>query len=265
MDADAGEPLSKEEFAKLIYTPWEDAIAQLKQRREDAALYVSYPAPLPEPMQGRMNMVLFRHIATPNHETSRFAMAADIFSDLHPMILEYTRDKFNDRNEWKHFAGKLRFHKGRDRNNQPIVEQMNIINFNDSNNLPISEVKTHWGQSLVDFHHGLFTKVFPHLADNYFDLSDWLHAVGPTAKEYYRNFFKIFVRDGILFENFLVEGKEASFSQAVVVPAFRAVMQETGCRPLIVQLEPTEMETDQFWYSHPHSTKALVEEMQGAQ
>jgi hypothetical protein len=134
-------------------------------------------------MRGKKSIVLFRHVATSNYEINRFAMIADTFPDFQPLILEYTDDKFNDRNEWKYYLGKLRFHKGVNHKGESIFEHVNIINFNESNNKPISSLQTHWGERLVDFHHHLFHTSFPQLQGNTYDLSDWLHQIGPNAKQ----------------------------------------------------------------------------------
>ncbi len=250
-------------FDDFIYTPLQEAVEQIEKRDKDSDLqeYVENSLSntgIPEVMRNKKSIVLFRHIATSNYEINRFAMCADILEAFQPLILEYTEDKFNDRNEGKYFLGKLRFHKGVNKMGEPIYEHSNIINFNESNNKPISSILTHWGQPLVEFHHELFAKNFPQLKNSPHDLSGWLHAVGPSAREYYKAFFTLFVRDGILFENFLMDGKEHSFTREIILPAFIEIWSQIGVKPLIVTLEPTHMEGDQFWFSHPHFMKEHV-------
>ena len=48
------------------------------------------------------------------------------------------------------------------------------------------------------------------------------------------------------------------FTKTVFLPAFIAVYKEFGVKPLIVALEPTEIETDIFWMSHPYPHKRLL-------
>ncbi len=236
---------------------------ELLERERDKQLeeYVekSLPDGLPDAMKGHKTFALFRHLATSNYEIHRFAMVADAFPEFKPLILEFAEDKFNDRNEWKYFLGKLRFHKGVDKHGQPIVEHLGIINFNESNNKPISSLHTHWGERFVDFHHRLFNTSFPQLKDNVYDLSDWLKNIAPSAKEYYKTFFTLFLRDGILFENFIPEGKEFTFTRDVILPALLEIQEETGKKPLVVALEPTDIEGDQFWLSHPHAVKSSID------
>lgn len=253
----------KKDLDSFVYTPWRQAIEELDKRQSDEELkaYVSKSLThgIPEIMQGKKSIILFRHIATPNYEINRFMACADALSDFQPLILEYTEDLFNDRNQAKYFLGKLRFQKGLSKDGRPIFENMNVINFNESNNKPISAITTIWGQLLVDFHHEMFSSRFNNFSKSFYDLSKWLHEHGMTAKEYYKPFFTLFLRDAILFENIRVDDKELSFTQSVMLPAFSEIEKECGFKPLIVTLAPTEMETDDFWYSHPHTTKAFVE------
>ena len=135
----------REAFNSFVYFPLEDAVRELLERERDKQLeeYVekSLPDGLPDDMKGHKTFALFRHLATSNYEIHRFAMVADAFPEFKPLILEFAEDKFNDRNEWKYFLGKLRFHKGVDKHGQPIVEHLGIINFNESNNKPISSLR----------------------------------------------------------------------------------------------------------------------------
>jgi hypothetical protein len=259
--------LDREAFNSFVYCPLDKAVQELKKRQSNKRLeeYVEriLPAGIPEIMRGKQNIALFRHIATSNYEISRFVMVADSFPEFQPLILEYTSDKFNDRNECKYYLGKLRFHKGINKKGETMFERVNIIKFNESNNKPISSLFTHWGERLVDFHHRLFNASFPQLKGGVYDLSDWLHKVGPSAKQYYKSFFTLFIKDAILFENFLLDGKEDSFTKEIILPALEDIQKECNVKPLIVALEPTDIEGDQFWLSHPYKVKQLLDEKMG--
>lgn len=258
----------RDAFNRYVYTPWPEAVEILEERRKETALaaYVEklLPQGLPPIMQGKKSMVLFRHIATPNYEISRFLIAADALSDrLQPLILEYTKDRFNNRNEWKFSLAKLRFQKGTNKLGEPLFEFKNIIDINAANNQEIASVKTTWGQPLVEFHHELFAEAYPSFSENVFDLSEWLHDTATVAKDYYKYFLALFLRDGILFENFMLEGKELAFTKEVILPTIMALETECGFKPLIVPLEPTHVEGDEFWLSHPyHRMQRVVEKLQ---
>jgi hypothetical protein len=254
----------REAFNAFVYFPLEDAVKELLERERDKQLeeYVekSLPEGVPEAMKGEKSLVLCRHLATSNYEINRFAMVADSFPQFKSLILEYSDDTFNDVNEDKYYLGRLRFHKGVNKRGEPIVEHLNIIDFKSSNKKPISNLETVWGERLVDFHHHLFNTSFPQLQNNVFDFSAWLRRIAPTAKQYYKSFFTLFLKDGILFENFMPEGKEFTFTRDIILPAILEIEQETGYKPLLVALEPTDIEGDNFWRSHSPKTEEIVKE-----
>ncbi len=257
----------QESLDAYVYTPWREAFAQLEQRRTDEKLqkYVNTVLKhgMPESMKDKKSIVLFRHIATPNYEINRFLACADTFTEFEPQILEYTDDQFNDRNQWKYFLGKLRFQKGVGKNGERIFENANIINFNESNNKKISSVFTNWGQSLVDFHHEMFNLRFKNFSHIAHDVSHWLHKYGVTGADYYKPFLTMFLRDAILFDNIRLDLKERKFTEAVILPLICQIEEESGYKPLIVTLAPTELEADEFLFSHPYSSKSILEGKMG--
>ncbi len=254
-----------DEFDKFIYTPIEDAIKELDSRQNNQKLeeYTKsiIGVDIPEILKNNRSMVLFRHVATLNYEIRRFFICADALDDLHPVIFEYTADKFNNRNEWKFSLGKILINNGLNKKREQMFECKNIIDVNSSNNMPIKSINTKWGQPLVSFHHEIFNKGFPHLKYdiNVFDLSDWLEKFGPAAKDYYKSFFTLFLKNGVLFENFLLNKEELPFTKTVVLPAILEIIKETGVKPLIVALEPTNIESDKFWLSHPQHEKEFID------
>ncbi|MDB5244502.1 MAG: hypothetical protein JWN18_372 [Parcubacteria group bacterium] len=255
----------KQALADYIYTPWEQAVEQLEARRTNAAIDAYAKTVLshgiPEILTDKKSIVLFRHLATPNHEVTRFFGCGDGLSHLglEPVMLEYPDDQFNDRNQWKYFLGKLRFQKSLTKEGASIFENASILNFNDSNSKPMSSLDTHWGQKLVDFHHELFVQRFPQYAHNFFDASSWLHSYGQTGKKYYKPFMSLFLQDAILFDNFRADEHEFAFTKEVILPAFLEVEKESGVKPLVVALLPMEEEANDFWFSHPYKAKTFVD------
>jgi hypothetical protein len=84
---------------------------------------------------------------------------------------------------------------------------------------------------------------------------------GDCSKAYYREFIlRICVADGVLFEDFLLDGIEGPFTRDVVLPAFDAVTAESGFKPLIVRLSPPEEENSPHWYWYPGELMAFVQE-----
>lgn len=248
-----------DEFLSFAYTPLEQALAELARRRQDQTLTPPQPS-LPVPFASGPKAVLFRHLATPNYETRCFVAATQATKVLEPVVLEYTHDRFSDINEWKCSAAKIPFYKSTDPKGQIQFEALNVLDFNISRGRPLGELQTRWGQSLVEFHHELFRRAFPDLQNGFFDLSDWLHENGPSARAYYQSFLKLFIRDGILFDNFLLEGPEVPFNQTVVLPSLTAVIKETGLKPLIVPLLPQESAGSKYWLCQPPEDKKFVTE-----
>ncbi|HEU5114639.1 MAG TPA: hypothetical protein VFT82_02645 [Candidatus Paceibacterota bacterium] len=245
----------REKFNQFVYTPFEEAISEI-ERRKTISIQGMATTP-PEALRGGPRFVLFRHIATPNYEIRRFMSAADA-AGFKPLILEYTSDIFLSLNHWKHSLGKLPFYKGMDKKGGLRTEHRSIIDFNANNRKALSDIKTTWNQGLVDFHHEFFLKHFPDHKDNIYDLSVWLKENGADAKGYYKAFLSLFLKNAVLFENFLLEGEELEFTKKIILPAFAEIVQETGMKPLIVALEPTEIEGDLFWLCHPHEERSFI-------
>jgi hypothetical protein len=257
-------PLSdREEFNSFVYLQLGEALDELNKRHNDKKLeaYVKkmLPGGIPEIMLGKKNIAIFRNLATPNFEIHRFAQVADALPEFNPIIFEYLDDKYVRVNEAKRLLGEPRFYKGMNANMQPTFEKMEIVGFNESNGHKISSLITHWGEKLVDAHHRSLIHRFPNLKNSLFDLSDWLQKIAPNAKQYYKSFFLLFLRDGILLENYLPGGKELAFTRDVILPALREIKKESGYKPLIVALEPTDIEGDMFWLAHPPQLKEVFD------
>lgn len=239
---------NRQKFNELLYTPIDEAIAELKKRSKDDS--IKSPFEIPSAFKNGLKAVLHRQLVTPNYEVLRFVSIADGM-ELDPVFFEYTADKFVTENDWKYKLGCQSFYFGQGKKGGIKVKDCKVIDFNKSNGKKISEVKTLWGQPLIDFHHELFLNRFPYLKDNIFDGSEWYKKNGGNAKEYYKPFLSFFIKHGILFENFLLDYKELAFTKEVFLPAFLEIQKETGLKPLVVALEPTETEEDVFWLSHP--------------
>jgi hypothetical protein len=251
-------------FNDFVYTSLEDALAELELRKGDQKIkrYINKTlnTGIPTSLVESGKMVFFRQLATPNYEMRRFVTIADALSDkIKPVFFEYHEDKFTDNNVWKYHLGKLPFYKGQDKHGNKISQKILTIDFTSNNGKRISEVKTLWGQSVIDFHHELFIKAFPHLDYGvFFDGSEWLLKNNGSAKHYYLPFLKLFLSHGILFENFMLDTKEIRFTKEIFLPAFIKIYRDTGKKPLVVALEPTEIEGDDFWMHHPHESMELV-------
>ncbi len=250
----------RERFTDLIYTPLSTALEELNRRRNDKALMKKvrdYVHSIPAPMRKEPRVVLARHVVTPNYEVLRFMGVPDTL-DIKPLFFEYHKDKMIFKNPWKYHLARMSFHQGQGKRGGAKTERENIIDFDTYHGKPISKVKTLWNESLVRFHHKLFLDRFPKTKDAFYDGSAWYGKNGKKPSLYYKNFLALFLGHGILFENFMLDQKELSFTKEVFLPAFIEVSEHFGLKPLIVALEPTHIEEDDFWISHPHFLKPTV-------
>jgi hypothetical protein len=245
---------NRKKFNDFVYTSVADATNIISARSEDLDLskILDPNVFVPGVIERGRSCVLARPIATPNFELIRFVSIVDSLG-FKPVIWEYIESKFVPQNDVKYYLAKLGFYMGRGKNDGIKIEQLSIIDINSSSGNMMSNLKTFWGESLGDYHHNLFNfaqSKWP-VKPIIFDGSSWYEENGPTASIYYEKFLSLFVKDAILFENFLTDQKEISFTKDVFLPAFIRIKQKTGHSPLIVALEPTEIEGDRFWTSYP--------------
>jgi len=240
-------------FNAFVYTPIDEAVKELDRRQKNTAITLE---DLPSAFDTGPRAVLFRQGFTPNYEVRRFISIVDAIS-LDPLFIDHPLDKFVAKNEWKYFLGKMYFFLGRDKNGNTVQECHKVINFEGSEGQLMTNLNTLWGQPLIEFHKELFFKAFPMYKNNIFDASEWLSKDG-GAITYYKKVLHLFIKNGILFENFLLDKNERVFTKDIFLPAFITVMKETGLKPLIIALEPTEIEGEKFWMYHPVNDKSYV-------
>lgn len=250
-------------FNQIVYTPFNEAVSELTKRWENKVLETKVTEILkggiPKVLEDGFKTVLFRQLASPNYELRRFLSVGDALG-WKTIFWEYYDDKFTSNNPCKYYLGKMGFYSGLGKKGGAKMEYINIIDFNKCNGEKISNIHTLWGQSLIDFHHELFFDRFPYDTNSiFFDASSWFSTNGQNAKQYYKNYLLLFLRNALLFENFLLEDKqELNFTKEVFIPAFLEVWKETGFKPLIVPLEPTSSEGEEFWYCYPSNMKDSI-------
>jgi hypothetical protein len=245
---------TREAFEKYVYTDIFSALDLLKIREKDTSLdsYIEKELgdTIPKEFRDSIRYVFFRQVATPNFEFRRFLHICSFFSQHTSLFFEYGDDKFTSNNEHKYHLGRLPAFQGFDKNRNPIVEKQTVVDFARFDGKPISEVQTLWDEPLIDLHHELFSKsTFAQKTElSFFDASQWLKQHGGTPDKYYKKFLVLFLKHGILFENFMLEDEqERKFAHEIILPALKEIFAETGHKPLIVSLEPTDVEGDLYW------------------
>lgn len=241
-----------------LYTEPRIALLELEQRRADMELYSAVRQSLGIGAEKvlkkfkRPRAVFFRQVATPSHETLRFLKMAKQMN-LKPLIFEYRDDKFvSSDNRSKRALGKMPIYQYTGADGRDMVEYKTVCDFNASTGKKLKEVKCLNNEKLISFHHRLFkgvTKLNPQSCT--VDVSDWFHSAGNNADSYYSHLLALFLRDGILFENFMPLRSESAFTMTVVMPAFDSLRDKYGVEPLIVRLLPKSEEMRQFWDAYP--------------
>lgn len=241
-------------MANNLYTPIVEAVELLIARQKDIDLsgkvldFQNNSIPAPLSVDGQYG-VLFRNICTPDCETEKFIEKCSS-AGLVPVFFEYLDDLFVANNEDKHALCKLFFYLNTANNGEINMYSIKIADFNKIEKQKISNICTNWGEKLHDFHHRIFKYYFPEDYENIYDLSEWLHLKGARASDYYDDFFALFIRHAILFDNFRSSGEESGFVDKVVMPCFEIIQKKFGIKPLIVSLQEIEDEDNPKWWGY---------------
>lgn len=246
----------KKFVAKEFYTPLSEARKEIQKRWKDKKLrnevkkYLGGKVPAPFSKEPRA--VLSRSIITPNMELLYFLdMAKD--SKLKAIGLEGVNDKFCTKNSDKVSLAKLSFFKKGSGNKISQSDngqfKINVIDMAESDGKNFCDVKTFWGEKLVDFHHRMLKE--NKLNVEIFDDFEWFSKNGRknNPDQYYENFFALFLSHGILFENFHEKGKEEDFTSSIIIKNFDKIKKRFGYKPLIVPLVPIADERCLYYWN----------------
>ncbi len=257
---------SREFFHKTIYTTFSDAIKILSNRQKDVNLIKKIEdlldGEIPEPLKKIDKYAINgKQVATPNFDVRWFLSAIHEF-DLKVFFYEYHSDKFTSNNYFKHSLCQLNINsKTKNKKGGNIHEKINIVDFNKYDGKPLKDVETFWGENLINFHKKLF-KVYNYNINDFifYDGSPWLDKKGKKADCFYEKDLLLYICHGILFENFLLDGKDGEFTKNIFLPAFEKVCKLTGLKPLIVPIPPMDydIEENSFWYSYDEKIKPLI-------
>lgn len=242
-----------------LYTPLEEAKEEIWRRWNDETLkkeVEEYIGEIPESLRYEPRTVLVRTIVTPDNEFFHFIEAAKQI-EFKPLVFEYINDKFCTKNNDKLRLAKMPFFIGRNKKGDAIIKNHTVLDCAHADGKQCNKVQTLWGEKFVEFHHRLFS--FNTTDIEIFDASLWFMTNGKSAKQYYQNFLSLFVCNGILFENFLMDEREGRFTSEVVIPAFEKVQTYFGAKPLIVPAIPEDEIDDIYWWCYPEWVEKEVE------
>ncbi|MFA6585402.1 MAG: hypothetical protein WCS97_03090, partial [Candidatus Paceibacterota bacterium] len=158
----------------------------------------------------------------------------------------------------KRLLGKMPIYQYTGTDGRDMVEYKTVCNFNASTGKKFKDVVCLNDEKLIPFHHRLFQKLTGLNPKTYcFDASAWFKSAG-KAESYYEQLLALFIRDGILFENFMPLRSESAFTKTIIVPAFEKLKNKYGVDPLIIRLLPENDEMRLFWDSYPKKTKKYI-------
>lgn len=248
-----------------LLTPLPEALSELARRREDPQLAAAVRRylhdDLPEYFGDKAVLYLARHIASPNFETLRFLHLVES-DQLEVVIGQDPTDLFVSRNAFKKSLCKLPICVRLSYKDGAVHEQLRhetIVDFSGAECRPLRDIRTIWGEPLTEFHNSLF-ETFAKAPVRIEDDSAWIDRNGRgDLLRHYKRFLALFLRDGILFEDYQVEDKEEGrFVERILRPAYLHVARALKVKPLIVQLTPTSLESSRFWESYPKEVLDIV-------
>lgn len=252
-----------------LFTNAHEAVRILTQRQSDRvlrekthALLGAHASRILDMCNNKPIALLFRQVATPSRETALFLDTAQSLG-LTPLILEYHDDKFvSAHNPYKRALGKLPIYYRAGKKGVMAIRYQNICNFAAMEGKPLGKVRCLNHDKLVSVHHELLKELTGYDAESLcVDGSSWFASMKNNARAHYEGVLPLFIRDAILFENYLTVDYEKTFVQNTVIPAFASVMNRLGQKPLIVRLLPQENEQDLRWDAYPEEVQSYIPEM----
>ncbi len=241
---------SSREELNGIYTPLSIAKKEIWKRWNDKKLKKKVKdfldGDVPEIFKKAPMAALGRHVLTPNFELLRFRDLSRMIN-LEPVCLEYLKDKLATENIDKYYLCKLFFYNGDSKKGKCRLSIFKVMDLGDIDRKRLSDLKTTWGESLVDFHHEIADSLDLSRDIRCFDMSDYLKRKGGTSDKYYLYYLCLFICYGVLFENYLLGMGQTGFTEETVLPYFKKVTDIFGLKPLIVPIVPVDDEEQLYW------------------
>jgi hypothetical protein len=246
---------------KELYTPLSVAKKEIERRWKDKKLREKVKkflgGDIPKFLKNDPKAVLVRYIISPNYEFFYFSDLAKTIG-LDPLYLEYSNDKLVARNTVKYHLCRNIFYNGSGKKGGEKLSIVKLVDFNKFEGEKLCKVKTVNGKNLVNFHHRAIKNIRPKIINKVFDFSKWFDKKRFISKKYYYLYYlTLFICHGVLFENFLNNKEELSFTEKNVIPSFKKLCKIFGVKPLIVPLEPFKEEAEHQWYYYPGKAEKL--------
>jgi len=247
-----------------MYTPLSVAKEEIWRRWNDKELRKKVDEfinnDVPEMFKQAPRTILARHVLSPNFELFRFLELSKLI-ELKSLCLEYIHDKFVACNIDKYHLCKLFFYHGDGKHGGANISAQKVIEFEQAEGKKINELKTLWGDNLVEFHHKLIQSLQLNSNVDFFDISQHYKRNGEVAEKYYEYFLALLICYGVLFENYLLDHKMAGFVENILMPNFKKIKKKFGVKPLIVPLVPADDEEHLYWRHYPTNVKKSIDSL----
>jgi len=235
-----------------IYTPLSEAKEEIWRRWNDKELRKKVEdflgGDIPDIFKDGPCAVLSRDIITPNNEF-RFFMDVVDHLELPVKFFEYSKSKFVAKNINKYHLCYPHHHVGVGKKGGVIISKEKIVDFNAMEGKPLNNVVTCNNKNLVDFHHEMLFKKYPHIKEeDIFDLFDWFNRHREVEGCCYLHYLALFICFGVLFENFIFSNGEKEFTEQKIIPSLLRLSEIFGVKPLIVPATPLKHENNLFWW-----------------
>lgn len=236
---------------EIPYTPVEEAIKILHERRKDRALVARIETELGGDIPSYLHegdcFVLPRHIATPNNEAlyvleqaERYGATAIFSQDL--------SDAFTSVNNLKRRLAKPEICEEID--GQRYYRKINLVDVPKVEKLPLREVQARDGRFLAKVHNGLFDAIGS-ASFRIVDDAAWIdrNHRGDLTR-HYKKYLLLFVAHGILFEEF-DNPSDKHFKDGILRPLISGMVSDTRLWPIIVRSHAGyDKECEHFALSH---------------
>ncbi|MFA6278872.1 MAG: hypothetical protein WCS97_03075 [Candidatus Paceibacterota bacterium] len=240
------------EVGRIIQERWQNV--ELRKKIEE-----HFGDGIPTEVLNGPHGVMWRQICTPDREFARFLDLAKE-ANIEPLCFESVKDQFMAENFTKLAFTNLPFMTGLTKDGKTIAQKEKIIDFVHAGDNKLCDLKTLWGESLVDFHHWFLRTIFPITENRIVDIYDWTKQHGPSPREYYPALMAFALAHYVLFDDYDLLAAEDEFTMEAVLPAFKEIEAEFGLRPLVVKLsKPGEYETDPYWWCYDKEARDIME------
>ena len=235
-----------------IHTDIATAIEQINERRRDAQLVAhvtnylqsDIPAHFDQP---KPVLYLSRHLPTPNFEFLYFLDITEQF-ELQRVIGIDSSDKFVAQNPLKKACARMSIEYVTE-TGQSTIDEFDVVDIASQQGKLLRDVVTIDGQPLISFHTRLFNKVVIEPV-TIKDEAAWVSRnYRGDLLEHYKRLLALQIVHGIMFESYPPE--EADLFNSYLVPAFEHIQKTFGCKPLIYEHIPHELEMTRDWNAYP--------------